>query len=354
MTIRADARPAVGYGHQRRAVGIGCALAASRGWRFRYAMLPGADAAPVRRAGGTIVRPEDDSLDALMAVHEPSEGPLLLDGYDLYANDLKTLRRAGYCTVFMDDGCRLGWYPADVVVDGTPGAEHAGYHGPARTRFCLGSAFWPMRSDFRVAREAVDARRGGGMVVAFGGSDPDDQTARVLSIFRGGVARRSVRAILGPGYTGEAFAFVGDRVEVARDPADLAHRMASADLAVCGAGATAVELAFLGVPVVMIVLAENQLAIAEALDRAGAAVNLGDFRTVDDDAIASAVRALARDAPRRAAMAAAGRRLVDGRGLARVARAVVECWTASRAELQAVTTMSGGAELARSRGDARR
>jgi RimJ/RimL family protein N-acetyltransferase len=92
--------------------------------------------------------------------------------------------------------------------------------------------------------------------------------------------------------------------------------MATADMALTGAGVTASELCAFGVPAVLLVLAENQEPVVDAIEAAGAAVRAH----VDDPAgMARTVSALVEDQERRATMAAAGRRLVDGRGALRVA-----------------------------------
>jgi spore coat polysaccharide biosynthesis predicted glycosyltransferase SpsG len=62
--------------------------------------------------------------------------------------------------------------------------------------------------------------------------------------------------------------------EVVVNVSDMAQRMADSDLAVGAAGSTSWERCCLGLPTLMVVLAENQRYIAAALDRAGAAMAL--------------------------------------------------------------------------------
>jgi RimJ/RimL family protein N-acetyltransferase len=101
---------------------------------------------------------------------------------------------------------------------------------------------------------------------------------------------------------------------------DLAGMMASADLAIGGAGVTAWERCTLGVPSLVLVLAGNQRSGALALDEAGAA----KVFEPDADGIEGLVRAfehLAGAGEARAAMARAARHVTDGRGALRVAAA---------------------------------
>ena len=76
----------------------------------------------------------------------------------------------------------------------------------------------------------------------------------------------------------------------------------------------------MGLPMVTIVLAENQVLIADALAKHGVSLNLGDNRSVDAGAIAGAVHLLLDDTERRQRMAIRAVTLVDGFGADRVAK----------------------------------
>jgi len=94
--------------------------------------------------------------------------------------------------------------------------------------------------------------------------------------------------------------------------------MAWADVAVSAGGSTSWELAFMGLPTVQCVLADNQADIAAELHRLNVTVNLGDHSQITPEKIARALSALFPAAEARQAMSTIGRRLVDGRGAARV------------------------------------
>jgi len=95
--------------------------------------------------------------------------------------------------------------------------------------------------------------------------------------------------------------------------------MADTDLAISAGGSTCWELAFMGVPGVTIIRAENQRRIAETLDDAGILRTLGEAAAVDEEMIAGVVTALLGSPDHRAEMSARGEALTDGRGAERVA-----------------------------------
>jgi spore coat polysaccharide biosynthesis predicted glycosyltransferase SpsG len=106
----------------------------------------------------------------------------------------------------------------------------------------------------------------------------------------------------------------------------MAQALAGADLAISGAGGTALELAYLGVPSLLLELSEDQRPIASTLAQAGAAVNLGWYARACDEEIWRAIEAVAGDPSLRDAMRVSGQRVVDGKGVDRIAQAVLETW----------------------------
>jgi RimJ/RimL family protein N-acetyltransferase len=94
--------------------------------------------------------------------------------------------------------------------------------------------------------------------------------------------------------------------------------MAWADVAVAGAGSTAWELAFMGLPSALIVLADNQLAVASALEREAVSLSLGWHAALSNERIGAMIQDLVLDQARRENMSRLGRKLVDGLGVERV------------------------------------
>ena len=76
----------------------------------------------------------------------------------------------------------------------------------------------------------------------------------------------------------------------------------------------------MGVPNVIIVLADNQRGIADGLEEEGTAVNLGWHESVGEEEIAHQVAQLIRDDDQRRRMARKAQELVDGEGVKRILR----------------------------------
>jgi len=74
----------------------------------------------------------------------------------------------------------------------------------------------------------------------------------------------------------------------------------------------------MGLPALLLVIAQNQRSNAANLDKSGVCINLGWHETVSPARLAEEVKCLLTSKPRRAAMSHAGKKLVDGEGAKRV------------------------------------
>ena len=208
---------------------------------------------------------------------------------------------------------------ADLVVDGSAGADGKSWpSGNASARFLLGPRFAMLKP----AIASATATGGGGILVTFGAADEENVG---LLVFRALAAARAplpitLAAPVGAEAETQARQLAAGSGGVLRilPLGPILEPMRQADVAICGAGLTALEFACLGVPMIVLPIADNQRAAARGIAEGGAAE---EARNVEH-AVDLALR-LAADAGRRAEMARKGRALVDGQGAARVAAAMM-------------------------------
>lgn len=319
--FRAEAGPGVGGGHAMRCLALAEALAA-RGWHA--ALLTGADAWPVprwRNAGFDVLplaatpgSSEDARVTAgyLAGMHADL---LVLDGYLFPPGHAAASRSpAGEIVLRFDDlGTDTG--TADIVLNGNAGAQirFAHDHASARRRL-LGADYFLVRREVAAASAAPEAGR---IALTLGAAA---EPSLLIEIARGiaeGSADVSVDCVGPFETTPGAMPEMPHRIRC-MGPDGLVEALSRAALVVCGAGVTALEAASLGVPTMLVTVADNQVPGARAIDAAGAGRYMGNLETVRGK-IPLAVAALVRDAAQLATMSANARALVDGRGAARVA-----------------------------------
>ena len=103
-------------------------------------------------------------------------------------------------------------------------------------------------------------------------------------------------------------------ISLQRNVSNMPELMAWADLAIAAGGSTNWELAFMGLPSLVITIADNQQAIAAALDRQGVIINLGWHQDLNIERLGLSIQDLIGDRLKRETMSKKGRLLVDGNG----------------------------------------
>jgi spore coat polysaccharide biosynthesis predicted glycosyltransferase SpsG len=162
------------------------------------------------------------------------------------------------------------------------------------------------------------------VLVTLGGGDPDSQTLKaVRALQQVDVDRLEAVVVVGasnPHYQELEFAVRNSQfgIRLVRNVSNMPELMAWADVAVTAGGSTCWEIAFFGLPSVLLMLADNQQVIAEGLNEAGVALNLGWYEEVTGKQIAGALSNLVNNCKRRRQMSRDGQDLVDGIGGERV------------------------------------
>ncbi len=213
---------------------------------------------------------------------------LIVDHYAFDARWQKGLSdRVGRIMVIDDLADRP--HAADVLLDQNLGREAGDYDElvPAQCRRLIGPRFALLRPEFVQARDTSLARRATPalrqILISMGGTDAGNATGQVLDVLDGLDLAGDVAVTIVMGSNAPFLDTVRQQVEklsfnatVRTDARDMAQLMTKADLAIGAAGGTAWERCCLGLPTLMLVLAENQRPGAQALHNAGAAMLLGD------------------------------------------------------------------------------
>lgn len=273
--------------------------------------------------------------------HVPTPVWVALDGYGFDTACQQAVRGLGVRLLVLDDLAHLPRYTADVLVNASPVAPSLDYVYDEGAALLLGPRYVLLRPEFQSwigrTRRLNPAVRN--VLVVLGGSDPANVSAVVLQgIAALGDRQLHTRVVIGPANPHrealhQLAAAAPGRVELVVDPSDLAELMAWADVAVSAAGTTCWELAFLQLPTLAVVVAENQHSAAAALASAGAIEHLGRAEELTPGRVAEALTRLCGDVDRRLRQAVAGAQLVDGRGVQRVV-AVMRAFDAPLADAQ--------------------
>jgi UDP-2,4-diacetamido-2,4,6-trideoxy-beta-L-altropyranose hydrolase len=271
-----------------------------------------------------------DARDVAALARERDAAWVVVDGYRFDSEYQRAVKNAGMKLLFVDDLGQCGHYSADLVLNQN---VHAGKNMYTRreayTRLLLGPRFAMLRREFRVwAKWQRDlAPNGRKVLVTMGGSDPDNVTALVLGALRDlQIDGLEIVAVVGGssphGDSLKRFASQSPPIRFLNDAPNMPDLMAWADIAVSAAGSTCAEMSLLGLPALLIDLAENQTPVAQELGRKQIAIHLGSSKEVTAAEIAGKVQLLLLSKELRTSLSQRSRELVDGDGAERVMTAI--------------------------------
>ncbi len=256
---------------------------------------------------------------------------LVLDGYHFDSDYQHEVKDAGHRLMVIDDTAHLDRYYGSIILNQNLKVAQEAYLAEPDTRFLLGPRYALLRSDFlcQTDKQISIPRIARKILVTMGGGDDENQTLQVVRAIPDlkveGIEVVVVAGAANPNR--EKLELELDRsdnsVRLMNNAENMPELMDWADLAVCAGGTTCWELAFKGVPALVIILADNQRANAEGLAEEGVGVNLGWYCHLSRNIIARKLSEIANDAGIRARMSSRGRSLVDGKGSHRVLR---ELW----------------------------
>lgn len=332
--IRADAGPAMGGGHVQRCLALADALR-EHGWSCAFATRAGAaETVPALKTGPhklfILHGSESDEPAELAGLLQSGCDLLIVDHYGRGPGFQAACRLfAARVMVIEDRPERV--HDCDILLDPTPGRRFGAYEAlvPGGCEFLLGPEYALLRRQFAATRPAsLDRRVPIGplarLFVSIGMTDPQNLTAVVLRGIAESELNPAVDIALGSAaaHLDAVIGLVGElgldaRVHI--DVSEIAELMCRADLAIGAAGSSSFERCCLGLPSLVVIAADNQRDLVDALVAADAADGLGDGDSLRPAKVATALRALMGDDARRAALARHAAALCDGLGASRAA-----------------------------------
>jgi UDP-2,4-diacetamido-2,4,6-trideoxy-beta-L-altropyranose hydrolase len=340
LLIRSDAGPLIGAGHVMRCLALAQAWQDSGG-RVAYAMAPGAPKIESRLAAEGIdvilldAEPgsEADGAETCRIAERLKADWLVLDGYQFGAEYQRAVKRAGFRLLAVDDYAHASHYWADLILNQDINIDETLYgHREPYTQVLFGSPYVLIRREFlsQPRREGPAPETARKILVTLGGADPDNVTLEVIEALRDSrIAGLEACVVVGPSNPRfseleAAASSAGGSIRVLQNVTNMPELMAWCDMAVTAGGSTVWELAYMGIPSMILIVADNQASFSHAIARKGAALLLGESRSVGRETLASEIAALAADRPRRESLGGNLSALADGRGAERVCKAMIE------------------------------
>ena len=328
ILFRADASHALGFGHVARLCALIEEVAANGDDPI---LMFGGDrpavSAWLRDRGMAIESHELFTAEQVArAAEELRVHAVVIDGPSLVGELVPKLAERKLRSIVVDDAGKLA-VDAQVIVNHN-------LHAPAlantyRARRCLlGRRYLLLRREIRKFTRGSCRPMAGSrlrVIVTFGGSDPVGATARTL-LHLPDERPLELVVIAGPGFrdSGElasAAVFAckaGHTVDIRRAPEDPGALFVSADAAICSAGGTLGELAYLGLPAIAYAIVRDQVVPAREQVRRGLIAGGRTWDETDDDTLRADLARFVMDDADRAQMRLRALGTVDADGARRV------------------------------------
>ncbi len=334
MLIRADASTRIGTGHVMRMLALAQAWKRRGGVsRFVCCECPESLKQRIEKEGFSFhgIRAAPGSSTDLTCVLEilgrENNRVVALDGYHFDVEYQRRVRDSAGRVLVLDDFGHLGEYCCDILLNQNPTAKDLSLRARASGAIVLeGPSYALIREEYlRYPRHKLLPDNGPlNLLVTLGGSDPDNITGALLRAL-GGLERQiaCLHVLVGAAnpYQDQLLSHLQRLpfpAELLANVSDMPAELAWADAAICAGGSTCWEMGYMGIPVAVVTLAENQRAIGAALEAMGAAVLLGWHEEISRTSPAPGISRFLCDTFLRERISKKLHSLVDGRGASRV------------------------------------
>ena len=331
LLFRTDATPEIGVGHFMRCLALA-----------QYAAKAGIETEWISYCPSPKLRRQIERLGAkpqwlekthtdMGIVAEAKPDLAVLDGYKFGLDCQKSIRSAGIKLLMIDDYHHQESYEADMILNQNIGSEAIDYKCNSGCVVLRGVEYCLIREEFLKARRKPMPEKEGPMkiLLTMGGADPVNASLPIMQALELCKPDAEITVLVGDTNPrmDELLDFAGNassNFKVSESVDNMPSLLSEMDFVISAAGLTCWELCLLGLPMALLVIAENQARTARGLERAGAAVHLGDVDNFDLGKTAGTLSRLISDHSGRERIASTAAKLVDGRGPERALRSIFQ------------------------------
>ena len=334
--FRCDVSPAMGMGHLRRCLTLAYEL--KKQGASIYFLCRAADFDWIKEVKGIAdgwkglnwrLTPEADAAEVIRFYNSHKIDAAVIDHYridaayqrKLYTSDLRWLQF---------DGTAQQSFWANWVLNASPAADKRVYEQLKQrkeTELLIGPDYALLRTEFSQYRQNVRFRKQvKKILLTFGGGDDKGMTIFCLDAIKSidpKIERIALVSSANP-HLSNIIEYVkkSDRKNITLIDQQIARHMAQADIAITAGGTTTFETAMMGLPALIIQIADNQSLNAKAWQEYGVAIDFGPFSKLKAHVLKNKAIELINSSDMRKCMSDNGKTMVDGLGASRVAQSL--------------------------------
>lgn len=339
LLIRADASNSLGIGHIMRNIPIGQVWKEKGGEvTFISSQMPNKlehrlinenfDVIKLNCIPGT----QDDAMQTVNIAQQKHANCLIVDGYYFKGDYQKKIKEYNLKLIFIDDFGHSEHYYADIILNRSLISNTITYaNRESYTNLLLGHKYNALRKEFakydNISPIIVQDMKE--ILVTFGGADPQNITLKIIENLNRVLNKKmKVNLIIGSAYKynkelNELKGKINYDLNIHRDVNDMADFMFSADIAITAGGTALFEMAYMGLPSIVISIASNQKSSKVFAEKYGTCIYLGDAQNMKENFIIDSIEYI-QDSEVRSVMSTNGQKLIDGKGSTRLLNEIIK------------------------------
>jgi UDP-2,4-diacetamido-2,4,6-trideoxy-beta-L-altropyranose hydrolase len=241
---------------------------------------------------------------------------LITDSYNVDEDYFNFTKKQFSKTVYIDD-TNLFYFNVDIIINQNIGAENLDYKCNKDTKLLLGSKYAMLRNEFRNNYTIKLKKNVKEIMITLGGADPFNVTEKILSYVYD--AKYNYHVVIGPSfqYTGFIQKYDNDNI-IFYNNANMFDIMSKCDIAISACGSTLYEFCACGIPVIGILIAENQKLTTEKLEKIGAIKNIGWYNEFSKNILLNSISSMDKNLKLREKMRNVSLSIIDGVGVNRI------------------------------------
>ncbi|GAA0782635.1 UDP-2,4-diacetamido-2,4,6-trideoxy-beta-L-altropyranose hydrolase [Hathewaya limosa] len=220
-----------------------------------------------------------DCKDELKQIKDISGQFIVVDKYGIDKGYLSSLKEK-FNVIYFDDNNELDFYPVDMIINQNIYAKQLKYNTLKETKLLLGKNYTMLREEFRNNNPISINKEVKDVLITLGGSDDFNITENILKQLKN--FNFNLHIVIGPAfkYKDSLKKYQQKNIRLYEN-VNISNLMKKADLVISSCGSTLYELSFLGIPTIGVIVADNQKASGEYMNKTKSII-LSDIYTIGE------------------------------------------------------------------------
>lgn len=253
---------------------------------------------------------------------------IITDSYNMNEEYLFFLKSLSRYLVSIDDNYLFD-YPSDIVINPNVYAEKKRYSKKA-SKYLLGGQYCILRDEFRERSHKNIKVKVKNILITMGGTDVNNVTPFIIKVIKK-IPGINIDIIVGKGFENkdliEESCKNEKNIDLIYNPKDMRILMENADICISSSGSTLYELASLGVPTLFVIQADNQLRLAEYMEKNKIMINLGWYYNLKEKVLLDEIINIVNNKQIRLKLSSNSTKIINSDGVQNIVKKMIEYFT---------------------------